>query len=280
MGILIRFARKWVAGEGVEDAIKRAGKTNEKGMEALIDIVGEHYTKISSTYGAMTDYIYLMDLIRKKGITGSVSLKLTQLGLMSGRAVCLSNMMTIMKEAKKRDVFVWVDMESLEYVQGTIDVYFQLLKKFNNAGICIQANLKRSENDLRKIITKKGVVRLVKGAYRETHETAFRSYKDIDKNFAKLMKMLFEKSKSFAIATHDKKLIDKAIKLSKKHKKKPEFQMLMGVRDCLKAELIKKGYKASEYIPFGKEWLPYFLRRLKERKRNILLILRSLFTGS
>jgi len=148
--------------------------------------------------------------------------------------------------------------------------------KYERMGIALQANLKRTENDLKDLLQIGAKVRLVKGAYRENARIAFKSKEDVDKNYVKLMRMLFQKSNEFAIASHDGKIIRKAQSLSKKYPRKFEFQMLKGIREDLKSKLIKKKFVVSDYIPYGINWLPYSIRRIKERKRNILLLGSSL----
>jgi proline dehydrogenase len=168
-------------------------------------------------------------------------------------------------------------MENSPYTEDTIDIYLDIFNKFGNTGIAIQANLKRSENDIKRIAAEGGIIRLVKGAYSEKKDIAFSSRSEVTKNFSKLMGYLFYKSASFAVATHDEQLINEAIEVNKVHKKRLEFQMLMGVREELKRQLVSKGFNVVDYIPYGKKWLPYTTRRLSERKRNILLIMRSVF---
>jgi proline dehydrogenase len=163
-------------------------------------------------------------------------------------------------------------MESSEYTDDTIGIYNDLFDKYERLGIALQANLKRTSKDLVELLKKGAKVRLVKGAYHEDKKTAFQARKEVDENYKKLMEMLFVNGNEFGIATHDSKLIDEAKQLYKTHERKFEFQMLKGIRDELKPILVKKGFSVSEYIPYGTNWLPYSIRRLKERKRNILLL--------
>ena len=167
-------------------------------------------------------------------------------------------------------------MESSEHTDETIEIYNKFFSKYERLGIALQANLKRTEEDLIDLLRIGAKIRLVKGAYREKASISFKSKEDVDKNFVKLMKILFKKGNEFGIATHDGKIIKKAENLSKKYPKKFEFQMLKGIRDELKPRLIKKKFVVSDYIPYGVNWLPYSIRRIKERKRNILLLGSSL----
>jgi proline dehydrogenase len=163
-------------------------------------------------------------------------------------------------------------MESADHTDETIQLYQNLFARYERLGIALQANLTRTESDLTDLLSMGAKIRLVKGAYRENAEIAFKSKEKVDANYLKLMNILFEKGNEFGIATHDVKMIDQAIALSKRHSRKFEFQMLRGIRDELKPSLVKKGFALSEYIPYGTNWLPYSIRRLKERKRNILLL--------
>lgn len=280
MGFAVRFVRKWVAGEGFDDAVKRAKKSNSIGMKALIDVLGEHYKRQSQVYSAENDYFYLIRLIKMNSLNADISVKPTNIGLSIGKAECYENLLQIAQEASRAGIFAWIDMESSDYTRDTIDIYIKAFRKFKNIGITIQSNLKRSEPDLKEILSWSGKVRLVKGAYRENSNVAYQGHGEIRNNFSRLMKILFEKGSNFAIATHDKKLIEEAAVLQKRYKKPMEFQFLMGVRDNLKKEMVSRGFAVGEYIPFGKHWFPYFYRRLKERKRNILLIAWSVFSAS
>jgi len=147
-----------------------------------------------------------------------------------------------------------------------------LFEKYERLGLAIQANLKRTERDLSVVLKQGAKIRLVKGAYRENKKIAYKTRHEVDENYKKLMTVLFRDGNEFGIATHDSTLIEFAIKLSKEHERKFEFQMLKGIRDEMKPLLINQGYSVSEYIPYGTNWLPYSIRRLKERKRNILLL--------
>jgi proline dehydrogenase len=165
---------------------------------------------------------------------------------------------------------MWIDMESSKFTEDTITLYIELLKEYPMIGIAIQAYLRRSGADILHIMEHGGKVRLVKGAYHESEEHAFSTREEIDGNFSHLMKMLGDGGNFFAVATHDDKLIEQALG------KNCQFQLLMGIRDELKNKLVSEGLPVAEYIPYGTHWLPYSVRRLRERKRNILLVARSL----
>ena len=277
MSFLIRFARQWIAGENLDDAIARARKANSNGLGTIINFLGEHVRDKEEAEANKNENFRILQAIKDNKINSSLSIKLTQLGLGIDKDLCLSNVEAIVNRAGSDNIFVWIDMESSTYTQDTIDIYLTIFKKNKNAGIAIQSNLLRSESDIRRIASFGGIIRLVKGAYNEKSDIAYSSRSEVTMNFSKIMGFLFYRSSFFAIATHDERLIYEAIEANKAHQRKIEFQMLLGVREELKNELVKKGFTVVDYIPYGRKWLPYSLRRIRERKRNILLIFRSIF---
>jgi proline dehydrogenase len=277
MSFLIRFARQWIAGETLDEAIASARKANSNGLGAIINYLGEHVRDKEEAEANKNENFRILQAIKDEKINSSLSIKLTQLGLGIDKDLCVSNAEAIVNNATSNNIFVWIDMESSTYTQDTIDIYLTIFKKYKNAGIAIQSNLLRSESDIHRIASFGGIIRLVKGAYDEKSDIAYSSRSDVTMNFSKIMGFLFYKSPFFTIATHDDRLIYEAIEANKTHQKKIEFQMLLGVRQELKIELVVKGFTVVDYIPYGKKWFPYSLRRIRERKRNILLILRSIF---
>lgn len=270
--VLFKIAKQWIAGDTMEEALKSARKANENGMNAILNKLGEHMTSKTQVIQTVEDYLTLVSNLRRSKIAGGLSIKPTQVGLAINTKECLSNLDTIIEKALEYQSFVWIDMESSEYTDDTFKIYKTLFEKYERLGVVVQANLKRTENDLDMLLKNGSKVRLVKGAYHEDARNAYRTRHEVDENYKKLMNVLFEQGNEFAIATHDSKLIDLAMDLSKKHEKKFEFQMLKGIRDELKPILVKSGFEVSEYIPYGTNWLPYSIRRLRERKRNILLL--------
>jgi len=270
--VLFKIAKQWIAGDTMEEALKSARNANENGMNAILNKLGEHMTSKIQVAQTVEDYLTLVSNLRRSKITGGLSIKPTQVGLAISTKECHSNLDTIIEKALEFQSFVWIDMESSEYTDDTFKIYKTLFEKYERLGVVVQANLKRTVNDLSMLLKNGSKVRLVKGAYHEDTENAYRTRHEVDENYKKLMNILFEQGNEFAIATHDSKLIDLAMDLSKKHEKKFEFQMLKGIRDELKPILVKSGFEVSEYIPYGTNWFPYSIRRLRERKRNILLL--------
>lgn len=272
--LLFRVAKKWVAGYGTEKAIAAALDSNGRGMSAILNFLGEDTTDAKAVDQTVTEYLSLIDLMHTRNVRGCVSAKPTQLGLAIDYDTCLQNFKRLATKAKKLGQFLWIDMESVRFVEDTIAIYLEVYKQYNMTGVAIQSYLRRSASDLLHVVERGGKVRLVKGAYHEPEEHAFSTKEEVDANFVKLMKMLFESSSYFAIATHDSDIIDEAIRLGRDSR--CEFQMLMGIRDELKSDLVAKKFKVAEYIPYGSQWLPYSVRRIRERKRNLLLLARSL----
>lgn len=272
--LLFRVAKKWVAGYGTEEAIAAALDSNSRGMSAILNFLGEDTTDAKAVDRTVAEYLSLIDLMHARNVRGCVSAKPTQLGLAIDYDTCLQNFKRLAARAKKLGQFLWIDMESVRFAEDTIAIYLEVYKQYSMAGVAIQSYLRRSASDLLHIVERGGKVRLVKGAYHEPEEHAFSTKEEVDANFVKLMKMLFEGRSYFAIATHDSGIIDEAIRLNKNSEF--EFQMLMGIRDELKGDLVAKKFAVAEYIPYGSQWLPYSVRRIRERKRNLLLLARSL----
>ncbi|NDF35965.1 MAG: proline dehydrogenase [Nitrosopumilaceae archaeon] len=270
--ILFGVAKQWIAGDTINDALNAAQISYKNGMSAIINKLGEYHTSKNIIENTISEYKTVMDSFRKWQVSGAISVKPTQIGLMKSKKECLINLEILIKSAAKSQTFVWIDMESSDHIDETIQIYENLLARYERLGIAIQANMMRSQGDLADLLSIGGKIRLVKGAYRESSTVAFKSKEKVDQNYRRLMTMLFESGNEFGIATHDYTMINSAMTLAKKYEKKFEFQMLRGIRDELKPALIKKGFALSEYIPYGTNWLPYSIRRLKERKRNILLL--------
>ncbi len=274
--LLFRVAKRWVAGYNTDEAIEAALDTNSHGMSAILNFLGEDITYTKLVDRTVNEYLLLMDLMHARKVRGCVSVKPTQFGLTIDYNTCLQNFNILAARARELKQFIWVDMESVKSTEDTIAIYLDLYKQYDMIGVAVQSYLRRSASDLLHIIEYGGKVRLVKGAYHESEEHIFVTDEEVNANYSKLMKMLFESNSYFAIATHNSALIEEAISIGKNTKF--EFQMLKGIRDELKLELVTKGFAVSEYIPYGSQWLPYSVRRIMERKRNLLLLARSLIS--
>jgi proline dehydrogenase len=279
--MLFKLSKRWIAGYSSTDAIAEATKSNQNGMLAILNYLGEANTKKSQIHSSVLEYFTLLDLLKSKNVRASISVKPTQIGLSVGYDVCLENFTKISEKAKQNGHFMWIDIESSNFVEDTLSIYLEILRKNRDTGVAIQSYLRRSHSDLLHLMENSANLRIVKGAYSGEKHEAYQSNNEISQNFSRLMKLVFEQSSHkgiVAIATHDSKLVDEALALSAKGSqiKTLQFQFLKGVRDELKHQLVKKGYAVLEYIPYGEKWFQYSLRRFKERKRNIFLLARSL----
>jgi len=278
-GLLFRIAKHWIAGETYEEAMARAEQSNAHNVRGIINLLGEEIANRDDARTAKDEYLTILKALDSRKTQSCISIKPTQLGLGIEKSFFKTNLAEILSNAKSLRNFVWVDMEGSPYTADTIESYLEFRKKFDNIGVAIQAYLKRSEDYVSRILDSGGAIRLCKGAYNESPEIVYKGKKDIDRNFSKLMRMMFERGRGFAVATHDEKLIQEATHLSNIHHADFEFQMLMGIRDKKKLELVEEGYRVSEYIPFGNSWWPYSVRRIREHKSNIFLLVRSLLSG-
>lgn len=280
MSILTYFARAFVAGERVNDAVKAVRKLNSKGIMATLDVLGENVKDAKMAENAVNAYIELLDVIAKEGINSNVSLKLTQMGLDIDYSFCLENIRKIAKKALETGNFVRIDMEGSFYTQKTLDLFKEVFKEFKNVGIVIQAYLKRSYEDVKELNQLGAKIRLCKGAYKEPPEIAYKKMSEIRENFLKISELLFYDGNYPAFATHDTYLINRIKEMAKQKKKRPEdfeFQMLFGIRPKTQERIAREGYRMRVYVPFGTHWLPYFYRRLRERKENVFFVLKNLF---
>jgi proline dehydrogenase len=274
--LLYPVAKRWIAGYTLDDAIKAAHEVNDRKLRVILNRLGEHTPDEKLIQGYTEEYIRLLDQIHTEKIQGTISVKPSQLGLAANPSLYKANLRKILERAGAYDGFVWIDMENSPYTDETLSTYKEILPSYPRLGVCLQANMKRTGSDLKGLISLGGIVRLVKGAYPESREIVYTKSSDVEANYIQLMTMLFEGGNQFAIGTHDGKLIDKAKELAIQQKRNFEFQMLKGIRDDIKPALIQEGYLMSEYVPYGPEWYNYSKRRMRERKRNILLLLRSI----
>jgi proline dehydrogenase len=279
--LLFRVSKQWIAGYTAQEALFAAQDSNNSGMFPILNYLGEEVKDEARIDRTVSEYMIIINLLNSSKVSGAISIKPTQIGLAIDNNLLLKNLRRISEYALRKCVFVWIDMEAYQYVENTLSTYLNVLKINKQVGIVIQAYLKRSFSDLMHLMEQTAHVRLVKGAYTDDETKAYRSDPEIDKNFYTLMEFIFSHRSvtgTIAIATHDSKLIEKAILLSQQSDSRQnlQFQMLRGIRNELKTRLIQRGYRVGEYIPYGETWLPYSIRRIRERKRNILLLARSL----
>ena len=275
-----RVARRWVAGESLDDAVTAARALNRLGFPVTLDFLGENVSNKDGAIRAANIYISMYDRIAAEGLNGNVSLKLTQLGLDLDEAFCESLVRRIAESSTQHGNFLRIDMEGSPYTQRTVELCKRVRANTDAVGTVIQSYLRRSERDVRDLLSVGCRIRLVKGAYKEPPEIAFADKKDVDANFVTLMKILLTSGIYHAIATHDPRIIDASKEFAASKgvgKDQFEFQMLYGIRTDLQRQLIGEGYKVRVYVPYGTDWFPYFMRRLAERPANLTFFLRNLF---
>lgn len=274
------FARRFIAGESIDEAIPAARTIEQTGLMVTMDLLGESVSSSAAAGAATNGYLEVMRKIDEAGIGKNVSLKLTQLGLDIDRATCVDNLRRILDEATTRQFFVRIDMENSPYTERTLEIFETLWGiGYRNAGVVIQSCLKRSEADIRRVNKLGARVRLVKGAYKEPADVAFQQKSDVDAAYVALTKILIKDGVYPAIATHDQNMITAANEFAAANnigKDKYEFQMLFGIRRDMQTALLAQGHPVRVYVPFGKEWFPYFMRRLGERPANIGFVLRGI----
>lgn len=279
-GLLAYFAKRYIAGPDRKDAIRAALELNSAGVGAIIDNLGENVKNEREAGESVKEYLELLDGIKSAGADSTVSVKLTHLGLDLSRELASRNAEAIVKKASALGNFVRLDMEGSAYTQRTLDIFITLRKKYPNIGVALQSSLLRSSKDSRDIVAAGGSIRLVKGAYKEPEAIAFQKKTEVDASFEAIMKTLLLTKTRPAIATHDERLINEARRFASEKnipKDSFDFEMLFGIKRRLQRELAASGYSVRVYIPYGKKWLPYTIRRLRERKENIWFVVKNIF---
>jgi proline dehydrogenase len=274
-----RMARRFVAGEKLEEAVAAVRRCNDAGMMASLDYLGENVASTSDAQRSRDEYLAIFETIAQENLQANVSCKLTQLGLDINGEFCTGLVLSIVERAAGFDNFLRIDMEGSAYTQRTIELVKRVRARNPAVGTVIQSYLYRSEKDVGELLTCGCRVRLCKGAYQEPEDVAFPRKADVDANYVRLMQILLSSGFYHAIATHDPKMIGATIRHAATEgisKGDFEFQMLYGVRTDLQRRLVKDGYRVRIYIPFGSDWFPYFMRRLAERPANVGFILRNL----
>jgi len=274
-----RLTSRFVAGHTLEREIAVCQRLNRDGYLASLDHLGESVTSIEEARNSRDAYLCALDQIAALKLNATVSVKLTQLGLDFSEGDCESNVEQLLIRAKEIGTGVEVDMESSAYVDRTLGIVRRMHDRHGHVRAVIQAYLHRSEGDIRDLCRQRIPVRLCKGAYQESANVAFPRKQDVDRNYAALMKILFTDGIQTAIASHDEKIVQRAIDLAKEQKlgaDRFEFQMLYGIRRDLQRRLIGKGFHLRLYVPYGDAWYPYFMRRLAERPANVLFLIRNL----
>src|SRR5215510_4921324 len=274
------MSHRFVAGEEVDEALAAARVCNDQGMMVSLDYLGENVTTTTDAQHSRDAYLEVFEKIAAQRLNANVSCKLTALGLDLNSDFCEGLVLSIVERAASAENFLRVDMEGSDYTQRTIDLVKRVRSQSPAIGTVIQAYLYRSEKDIQDLLTFGCRIRLCKGAYKESPEVAFEKKADVDGNYVRLVRTLLPSGFYHGIATHDPRMIGATIRCAAENgisKEDFEFQMLYGVRTDLQRRLIKDGYRVRVYIPYGKDWFPYFMRRLAERPANVGFFLRNFF---
>ena len=281
---LKKMTRRFVAGEDIEEAIAAIREINKLGCTASFDHLNESVANQAETEEEVREYLRILARIDETGIRSNVSIKLTQFGLDIDPELAYKNARTVVEEAARRGNFVRVDMEQSSVTQTTIDIFKRLRSEFglNDVGIVLQSYLRRTFEDAQELLKIPARIRICKGAYNEPPEVAYPHKKDVDDNSVRVMKLLLSSGTYHGIATHDPNMINATIRYAREEgigKDAFEFQMLYGVRRDLQEKLAADGYNVRVYVPYGKHWYPYFMRRLAERPANVWFVLKNMFKG-
>jgi proline dehydrogenase len=274
------FARRFIAGETVDDAIAAVRVINAQGLHSTLDYLGESVTSLAGADTATREYLSLIEQVDRAGVERNLSLKLTQIGLDVDRAICVDNLRKILKTAEQCGFFVRIDMEGSAYTETTLEIFETIWGLGHRAvGVVLQSCLYRTEKDLDRVTVLGARIRLVKGAYREPKNVAYQLKSDVDAAYVRLAQRLLTGGHYPAIATHDEEIHAELKRFaSDRHidAERFEFQLLYGVRRDVQNRLHAEGYRVRVYVPFGKEWFPYFMRRLGERPANVGFVIRAL----
>jgi proline dehydrogenase len=273
-----RMVRRFVPGDRLEDALMVLERLREQGMRWTVDVLGESVSSQEMAIAAADRYIRTLDALAERGLEANVSLKLTQMGLDIDPDFCRLNVSRVVDRAAQVGAFVRIDMEDHTKTEATLEIVRTLHARYTEVGAVIQSYLHRSAADVERLIEERIRVRLCKGAYDEPPTVAFRSREEVDESYRLLMERLLLEGRYPALATHDERLIDLALRFAEEHGIGPEryeFQMLYGVRRDLQERLVEMGQTVRVYVPYGTEWYPYYMRRLAERPANVIFLLVS-----
>ena len=279
-----KLTTRFVAGDTIEEVVPIIREINAENGTASFDHLNESVESATEAEREVEEYLNILAKIDEQRIRSNVSIKLTQFGLGLDTELAYRNARRVVEEAHRRGNFVRVDMEDSKVTQATIDIFKRLRAEFglNDVGIVLQSYLYRTLADAQELVKLPARIRICKGAYLEPPEVAFPDKKDVDANYIKVMQLLLSSGTYHGIATHDPKMIDATIDFATREgigKEKYEFQMLYGVRRDLQRQLARDGFNMRVYVPYGKHWYPYFMRRLAERPANIWFVLKNLAKG-
>ncbi|WP_135534850.1 proline dehydrogenase family protein [Halostella pelagica] len=274
------IASKFVAGETPAAALDHSRRLNDRDVGAILNLLGEHYDEPEAAASDRDAYLDLIDDIARIDGDICISVKPSQIGLDIGETTFRENLEAIVERADDRGVFVWVDMEDHTTTDTTLDAFEDFAREYDGGvGVCLQANLKRTLDDVKRLADVPGKVRLVKGAYDEPETVAYTEKSRVNEAYQDLLEYAFEHyDGGIAVGSHDPEMIDYARDLHAEHGTEFEVQMLMGVREDAQDDLAEE-YEVWQYVPYGDKWMSYFYRRVMERKENLLFALRAVVSG-
>jgi proline dehydrogenase len=269
--VVRRLSQRYIAGPTLADACRAVSELNASGKMATIDVLGEEITNRAEANALLAEYEEVFETIEREGLDSNVSVKLTGLGLKLDRDFCRDNIAELVREAARRDNFVRIDMEDASTTTETLGIYRDLREQgLDNVGVVLQAYMKRTLADIADIADLRPNVRVCKGIYVEPAEVAFQDFETVRMNFVEAVRTLLEVGAYVAVATHDDWVMAEALALVEERglaEEEYELQMLLGVRSELGDELVREGHRLRLYVPFGRQWYEYSLRRLQENPK-------------
>ncbi|OGU77856.1 MAG: proline dehydrogenase [Ignavibacteria bacterium RBG_16_34_14] len=274
------FSKRYISGENLEDAVNLVKSLNEKGIYATIDVLGEAIKNKKEALEDKSKCLEVLEAIKNNNLKANLSIKPTQMGLGLDEEFAYQQVSELVEKAKRINNFVRIDMEDSPHTDSTFRLYRRLREKYNNVGVVIQSYLKRSYNDVVELNKLNTNYRLCKGIYIEPAEIAYKERQKVRDNFVNILKEILKAGNYVGIATHDEYLINESYRLIKElnvPKDKFEFQMLLGVKEDLRDKINADGYKIRIYVPFGKQWYKYSIRRLQENPQIAGHIVKNLF---
>lgn len=279
--IVSRVAQRYIAGETMEDAILVASNLNSKGLRATMDILGEDVHRLDQAQKAASNYCNLLDEIQRRQVNSNVSIKLTQIGLKVDKEECQKMAESVVACARAHGNFVRIDMEDSSCTSDTLEIYSRLRSSYDNVGVVVQAYLHRTAEDVNRLVPLKPNFRLCKGVYVEPESIAFHNMENINRNYLMLLERMLRSDIYVGIATHDEHIVriaEQWIDELKVPKTRYEFQMLLGVNEGLRDRIHASGHPLRVYIPFGRDWYAYSVRRLRENPRLAGYVLKAMFS--
>ncbi|HVS62514.1 MAG TPA: proline dehydrogenase family protein [Thermoanaerobaculia bacterium] len=276
--IVRRVANRYVAGETLDAAIAKVEELNRRGLEVTLALLGEEVTERPTAEAAVEEYLQVLERLEPAGLRSGISIKLTLLGLEIEEAYCRSNLIRVLDAAAAHDTFVRIDMEDHTCTDATLRLYREMRDRYGNVGTVLQAYLRRTPRDI-ETLPEGASIRLCKGIYIEPEEVAYHGYEEVRREFVRDLGLLFDRGARVAVATHDRYLVDAARKEIRRRglAGSYEFQTLLGVTEGLRDELHSEGHRVRVYVPYGRDWYAYSVRRLRENPQIAVYVLKAMF---